>query len=584
MQQRVNDKTARVIQKRHPEPNLQMREKVEESDAPTRDRNPLGNVTCKIGDNACAAKHVSAIQRTGILHPMSKSQRVQSLTKLQRQYGNRFVQRVIAQNSIQTKLKIGQPGDIYEHQADRVAEKMMQMPEPQMQRQPEEEEEEELQMVQRQVEDEEEEPVCGVQEKLTMGSPGDVYEQEADRVAEAISSEGGLSDLTSMTSIQQELLSSVDPRILGGLTGRTIGPIVSTDSVGSRRLSVNRKQELPLHKDGSISVNTERRILQSKGSGSRLSPQMNSYMGIQTGYDFSNVRVKSDSEAAALNQNLGARAFTNGSDIWLGKGEKATDVKLMGHELTHVAQQGAANRLQPQSNAFSQLLASKGYMPKFMQALTKNANGNSSLFQKGILQFINKYPSSQMNTLQAQILDGAKSDSINRRESAQTLRGSIPGCQGSSFCECTPTSASIKNVKKFTKGKLYGHKFDFVVDLTYSKGATKHKDCDLEWWEKTTRPPAWQTVIKKNTWNDMFALYPTSPVFDGWTKNRKKPCPGKETAKLHDPPAASVDLPARTLWFNLKVKGGGTTKSATGKQVLEPDGKGGIKTQTFTVP
>lgn|GEM_PF-5922289 len=157
----------------------------------------------------------------------------------------------------------------------------------------------------------------------------------------------------------------------------------------------------------------------------------------------------------------------------------------------------------------------------------------------------------------------------------------------STYCQCTPTSASIKNVKKYTNGKLYGHEFDFVVDLTYSKlggSATKHNDCSLEWWEKTTRPPAWQTVIKKNSWHDMFALYPTSPTFDGWTKNRTKPCPGKETAKVHDPPAASVDLPARTLWFNLKVKGGGTTKSATGAQVLEPDGKGGIKTQTFTVP
>lgn len=156
-----------------------------------------------------------------------------------------------------------------------------------------------------------------------------------------------------------------------------------------------------------------------------------------------------------------------------------------------------------------------------------------------------------------------------------------------SFCQCTPTSADIKNVVKYTNGKLYGHEFDFVVKLNYTKlggSATKHQDCTLEWWEKSTRPPAWQTVIKKNTWHDMFALYPTSPTFDGWTKNRTKPCPGKETATIHDPPAASVDLPARTLWFDLKVKGGGTTKSATGTQVLEPDGKGGIKTQTFTVP
>jgi hypothetical protein len=162
---------------------------------------------------------------------------------------------------------------------------------------------------------------------------------------------------------------------------------------------------------------------------------------------------------------------------------------------------------------------------------------------------------------------------------------SPPASPPPTFCQATPTSASIKNIKKTSAGKLYGHEFDFVVDLTYSKlgsTASKHEDCTLEWFEKTSRPPAWQTVIKKDTWNDMFALYPTSPTFDGWTKSRTKPCPGKETATIHDTPNASVDMPARTLEFNLKVTGGGVTKSATATQVLEPDGKGGIKTQTFT--
>ncbi|OEU63875.1 MAG: hypothetical protein BBJ57_04170 [Desulfobacterales bacterium PC51MH44] len=381
----------------------------------------------------------------------SNSSPVNRILYLQRTIGNQAVQRLIKSGALQAKLKIGQPGDVYEQEANRVADEVMRMPEPGVQRQVEVEEEEEEEpiqtelngSIQRQPEEEEEEELVTpkVQEKLTMGSPGDVYEQEADQVAEAISTEGGLSDLSNMTPVQQKLLSSLDPRALGGLTERSIRPIVSSDSVGSRKLSVNRKQGLPFQKDGSVPANIERRILHSKGSGSRLSPQMNAYMSIQTGYDFSNVRVKSDSEAANLNRTLGARAFTNGSDIWLGKGEKATDVKLMGHELTHVVQQGAAKRIQPQSNAFSQLLASKGYMPKFMQALTKNANDNSSLFQKGILQFINKYPSSRMDTLQAQLLDGAKSDSINRRESAQTLRGSIPSCSGSS-----PTASCIHPV------------------------------------------------------------------------------------------------------------------------------------------
>lgn len=44
---------------------------------------------------------------------------------------------------IQTKLKISQPGDSYEREADRVAEQVIRMPEPTVQRQVEPEEEEE---------------------------------------------------------------------------------------------------------------------------------------------------------------------------------------------------------------------------------------------------------------------------------------------------------------------------------------------------------------------------------------------------------------------------------------------------------
>jgi len=65
---------------------------------------------------------------------------------LQRTAGNQAVQRLIKSGALQAKLKIGQPGDKYGQEADRVADEVMRMPEPEMQRQvePEEEEEEEI--------------------------------------------------------------------------------------------------------------------------------------------------------------------------------------------------------------------------------------------------------------------------------------------------------------------------------------------------------------------------------------------------------------------------------------------------------
>ncbi|MDD1744616.1 MAG: DUF4157 domain-containing protein [Candidatus Methanoperedens sp.] len=49
---------------------------------------------------------------------------------LQRTIGNRAVERLIRSGVLQAKLRIGQPGDKYEQEADRVAEQVMKIPEP----------------------------------------------------------------------------------------------------------------------------------------------------------------------------------------------------------------------------------------------------------------------------------------------------------------------------------------------------------------------------------------------------------------------------------------------------------------------
>lgn len=170
-------------------------------------------------------------------------------------------------------------------------------------------------------------------------------------------------------------------------------------------------------------------------------------------------------------------------------------------------------------------------------------------------------------------------------EEEQTVDGGTPApsAPAPAGCDCVPSSVQIKNVSPYRRGKLYGHEFDVEVALTYSAAASgPGTDAQLFWFERTDRAPAWQG-LRPNVWNDMFALFPTSPTFDGWTKNRTKPCPGNETATIHDPPAASVDLPARTLEFDIYVRGQRISHNARAKQVLEPDGKGGVKTQTFDV-
>ncbi|OEU83690.1 MAG: hypothetical protein BA873_08700 [Desulfobulbaceae bacterium C00003063] len=52
----------------------------------------------------------------------SISSHVDKILFLQRSIGNQAVGRLIKSGALQTKLRIGQPGDIYEQEADRVAE------------------------------------------------------------------------------------------------------------------------------------------------------------------------------------------------------------------------------------------------------------------------------------------------------------------------------------------------------------------------------------------------------------------------------------------------------------------------------
>jgi len=73
------------------------------------------------------------------LHNIEKSlnradshERNSTLIGLQETHGNQYAQKVAA--GIQTKLKINEPGDIYEQEADRVAKQVMRMPEPKVQR------------------------------------------------------------------------------------------------------------------------------------------------------------------------------------------------------------------------------------------------------------------------------------------------------------------------------------------------------------------------------------------------------------------------------------------------------------------
>jgi hypothetical protein len=73
-----------------------------------------------------------------------------------------------------------------------------------------------------------------------------------------------------------------------------------------------------------------------------LPPQVAGPLGRSLGTDVTAVRVHTGERPAAEADRLGARAYTRGQDVHLGRGEQPTDLGLIAHEVAHTVQQRSA--------------------------------------------------------------------------------------------------------------------------------------------------------------------------------------------------------------------------------------------------
>jgi hypothetical protein len=124
----------------------------------------------------------------------------------------------------------------------------------------------------------------------------------------------------------------------------TAGLMRLQQQVGNRavqRLLAQRSGEGAFELDD----DTTTRINQARGGGQALDSSVQEQMSANMGHDFSGVRVHTSSEADQLNQQLSAKAFTTGQDIFFRQGAydpgSSGGQELIAHELTHVVQQGS---------------------------------------------------------------------------------------------------------------------------------------------------------------------------------------------------------------------------------------------------
>lgn len=83
----------------------------------------------------------------------------------------------------------------------------------------------------------------------------------------------------------------------------------------------------------------------SRGRGSPMDSSTRTFMESRFGTDFSGVKIHTDGQAADMNDQIHAKAFTHKNNIYFNQGEynpgSDSGKRLLAHELTHTIQQGA---------------------------------------------------------------------------------------------------------------------------------------------------------------------------------------------------------------------------------------------------
>jgi Domain of unknown function (DUF4157)/Lysine-specific metallo-endopeptidase len=167
------------------------------------------------------------------------------------------------------------------------------------------------------------------QPKLTVNTPGDAHEQEADRVAD-----------------QVMRMREGDAPIVQRMPITPLGSVQRKCADCEQEEQAQRKETGGGDASGKAAPSIVSDVL-SSGGGQPMDGGTQQFMERRFGQDFSQVRVHTDSRAAESAGAIQARAYTSGRDIVFGAGEyqpsSSEGQRLLAHELVHVGQQKKEN-------------------------------------------------------------------------------------------------------------------------------------------------------------------------------------------------------------------------------------------------
>jgi len=201
-----------------------------------------------------------------------------------------------------------------------------------------------------------------VQAKLSINQPNDIYEEEADAVAERVM------QMNTNYAVQ----------------GKLSSPAISTIQ---RKCSHCEEEEREMQRkelngeEASVDNDLENYVDNLDSKGQSLPEEVRNFYEPRIGYDFSKVKIHNDSVAAKSAQSINALAYTSGNNIVFNSGQYSPNTeggkKLLGHELTHVVQQSNGAAIQKQEAGETSNSEDKYTSYIVLEAWGNRVNGNN---------------------------------------------------------------------------------------------------------------------------------------------------------------------------------------------------------------
>lgn len=184
-----------------------------------------------------------------------------------------------------------------------------------------------------------------VQTKLKVSEPGDKQEQEADRMANRVVQKKGKEEEVQRAPVKEEeqISKKEDEEKISKKTAEEENMQKKDDDSHDRdQLEDHTVATKKVAGAVTRASHLTNKMMQNR-SGAALPASSISEMSHSFGYDFSKVKIHTDKNAEALNEQLRAQAFTYKGEIFFNR-DKFNPVSehgkwLLAHELTHVIQQ-----------------------------------------------------------------------------------------------------------------------------------------------------------------------------------------------------------------------------------------------------